>query len=183
MVLGGMYIVVAIIWWNSEGLFLLLGQEGELARDSALFLRYLVPGGLGYIYFECVKKYLQAQGIMGAGTYVLLITAPLNVALNYLFVYTWGLGLVGAPLATGISYWLNFIGLLGYARFVKGWDAWGGWSRECLCKMGIFARLAALGFIQVGTEWVSVCCGIPHFFLISFTHLLMKVGGRYTVGI
>ena len=163
VVLGGMYVVVAIIWWNSEQLFLLLGQEGELARDSALFLRYLVPGGLGYIYFECVKKYLQAQGIMGAGTYVLLVTAPLNVALNYLFVYTWSFGLVGAPLATGISYWLDFIGVLGYARFVKGWDAWGGWSRECLCRMGVFARLAALGVIQVGTEWVSVYCEIPHF--------------------
>ncbi|KAF8418087.1 mate-domain-containing protein [Tirmania nivea] len=153
VVLGGMYVLVAIIWWNSERIFLLLGQEGELSKDSALFLRSLIPGGLGYIYFECVKKYLQAQGIMRAGTYVLLITAPLNVALNYLFVYTWHFGLVGAPLATGISYWLNFIGVLGYAKFVKGWDAWGGWSRECLCRMGVFARLAALGFIQVGTEW------------------------------
>lgn len=154
VVLGGMYLVIIIIWWNSEPLFLMLGQEEGLARDSALFLRCLIPGGLGYIYFECVKKYLQAQGIMKAGTYVLLFTAPLNIALNYLFVYTWGLGLVGAPLATGISYWLNFLGLIGYAKFVRGWDAWGGWSKECLWRMGAFARLAALGFIQVGTEWV-----------------------------
>ena len=154
VVLGAMYVLVAVLWWNSQPLFLMLGQEKGLARDSALFLRCLIPGGLGYIYFESVKKYLQAQGIMKAGTYVLTITVPLNVALNYLFVYTFEFGLVGAPFATGISYWLSFIGVLIYARFVNGWNAWGGWSKECLCRMGIFARLASLGVIQVGTEWV-----------------------------
>ncbi|KAF8476070.1 mate-domain-containing protein [Kalaharituber pfeilii] len=153
VVLGAMYVIVALIWWNSQPIFVMLGQEPELARTSALFLRYLIPGGLGYIYFESVKKYLQAQGIMRAGTYVLLITAPLNMALNYVFVYTFELGLIGAPLATGVSYWLNFLGLMGYARFVKGGEAWGGWSRECLNRMGVFARLAGLGVVQVGTEW------------------------------
>lgn len=164
VVLGAMYIVVAVLWWNSEPLFLLLGQEEGLSRDSALFLRCLIPGGLGYIYFECVKKYLQAQGIMKAGTYVLTITVPVNIALNYLFVYTLGFGLIGAPFATGISYWLSFFGVLVYARFVNGWDAWGGWSKECLCRMGIFARLAALGFIQVGTEWVIALCACVFIF-------------------
>ena len=155
VVLGGMYFIVAILWWNSMPLFLMLGQEEQLARDSALFLRYLIPGGLGYIYFESIKKYLQAQGIMRAGTYVLLVTAPVNVGLNYMFVYTLGMGLVGAPLATGISYWLTFLGLVTYARLGKGWNAWGGWSTDCLCRMGVFAKLAGLGVIQVGTEWVS----------------------------
>ncbi|KAI5804176.1 mate-domain-containing protein [Peziza echinospora] len=153
IVLGGMYIAVALLWWNSESVFLLLGQDAELAESSCRFLRYLIPGGLGYVYFESVKKYLQAQGIMSAGTYVLLVTAPLNVVLNYLFVYTFGFGLVGAPIATGVSYWMCFVGLVGYARLVKGGEAWGGWSWECLSRMGVFARLALLGVVQVGTEW------------------------------
>ena len=91
--------------------------------------------------------------IMRPGTYVLLITSPINVGLNFLFVYTFEIGLLGAPIATGISYWLSFLLLLAYARFVKGWDSWGGWSRNCLHNMGTFARLSALGVIQVGTEW------------------------------
>ena len=91
--------------------------------------------------------------IMRPGTYVLLITSPLNAGLNYLFVYTFKMGLLGAPLATGISYWLSFLLLLAYARFVHGWDSWGGWSRKCLRNMGTFSRLAGLGVIHVGTEW------------------------------
>lgn len=90
---------------------------------------------------------------MRAGSYVLLITSPINVALNYIFVYTFNLGLIGAPIATGISYWLSFFLLVLYARFVAGSKAWGGWSRSSFQNMGTFARLAALGVIHVGTEW------------------------------
>ncbi|KAG9536243.1 mate family transporter, partial [Aureobasidium melanogenum] len=73
--------------------------------------------------------------------------------LNYLFVYTCKMGLLGAPLATSISYWLSFLLLLAYARFVSGWDCWGGWSKKALQNIGTFTRLALLGVVHVGTEW------------------------------
>lgn len=63
------------------------------------------------------------------------------------------MGLLGAPLATSASYWLSFLLLVGYCRFVNGWQCWGGWSKKCLRNTGTFSRLAALGFIHVGTEW------------------------------
>lgn len=62
-VLGLFYIPVAILWACSEPVFLFLGQHPALSRDSARFLTYLIPGGLGYIFFELMKKYLQAQGM------------------------------------------------------------------------------------------------------------------------
>ncbi|KAI9722063.1 MAG: hypothetical protein M1812_002023 [Candelaria pacifica] len=153
IVLGLFYVPVTILWLCSEPLFKLLGQEDNISKSSSQFLSVLIPGGLGYIYFEALKKYLQAQGIMRPGTYVLLITSPINAGLNYLFVYTFKIGLLGAPIATGISYWLSFLLLLAYARFVDGWDAWGGWSRKCIQNMGTFSRLAILGVVHVGTEW------------------------------
>jgi MATE family multidrug resistance protein len=55
-------IPVAVLWFFSEPAFRLLGQEAQLSHDSARFLRCLVPGGLGSILFEAMKKYLQAQG-------------------------------------------------------------------------------------------------------------------------
>lgn len=91
--------------------------------------------------------------IMRPGTYVLLITSPLSAGLNYFFVYTLDMGLLGAPLATGIAYWASFLLLLAYARFVSGWECWGGWDRKCLQNTWVFARLAFLGVIHVGTEW------------------------------
>ncbi|KAF2873158.1 mate-domain-containing protein [Massariosphaeria phaeospora] len=155
IVLTLFYIPIAILWICSEPVFKLLGQEDYIARDSAKFLSVLIPGGFGYILFESLKKFLQAQGIMRPGTYVLMITSPLSAGLNYLFVYTFDFGLLGAPIATGIAYWVSFLLLLAYARFVDGWDCWGGWSKKCLAldSMWTFARLAFLGVIHVGTEW------------------------------
>ncbi|KAL8830952.1 MAG: hypothetical protein Q9170_005501 [Blastenia crenularia] len=151
--LGLFYVPVVILWIFSEPLFKALGEDAQLSRDSHRFLCCLIPGGLGYIYFEAMKKYLQAQEIMRPGTYVLLITSPINAGLNFLFIYNFKIGLLGAPIATGISYWLSFLLLVAYARFVQGSECWGGWSRKCLHNMGTFSRLAALGVVHVGTEW------------------------------
>lgn len=62
IILGILYIPVAVLWFCSEPVFLALGQGEQLSHDSARFLMCLVPGGIGYVYFECMKKYLQAQG-------------------------------------------------------------------------------------------------------------------------
>jgi len=65
VVLTLFYLPIAFLWILSEPVFKALGQEDYIARDSARFLSVLAPGGLGYIYFEAVKKYLQAQGMCG----------------------------------------------------------------------------------------------------------------------
>lgn len=56
------YIPVAVLWACTEPVFKALGQEAYLAHDAARFLTILIPGGIGYIYFEALKKFLQAQG-------------------------------------------------------------------------------------------------------------------------
>ncbi|KAJ5239342.1 MATE efflux family protein subfamily [Penicillium chermesinum] len=152
-ILSLFYIPVAVIWACSYYIFLALGQDPKLSYQSSRFLTCLIPGGLGYIFFETMKKYLQAQGIMRAGTYVLLITSPLNAALCYFFCYTLDVGILGAPIAANIAYWLSFILLVLYTRFIAGSECWGGWSREAFKNLWIFARLAILGILHVGTEW------------------------------
>ncbi|KAK3378613.1 mate-domain-containing protein [Podospora didyma] len=154
VVLSAFYAVVAVIWAFSEPIFRALGQEEYICVQSAMFLRCLIPGGLGYVWFESMKKYLQAQEIYRPGTYVLLITSPLNALLNWLFIHKLGLGLYGAPIATGISYWCSFLLLVAYAVFVRGHECWGGFApRRAVSHVGPFARLALLGVIHVGTEW------------------------------
>ncbi|KAK3720775.1 ethionine resistance protein [Vermiconidia calcicola] len=153
VVLTIFYIPIIVLWIFSGPVFKALGQDEHIVKDGSKFMMALIPGGFGYIYFEAMKKYLQAQELMRAGTYVLVITSPINAGLNYLLVYTLDIGLLGAPIATGISYWLSFLLLVGYTRFVAGWECWGGFDRRCLHNIGTFAKFAALGFMHVGTEW------------------------------
>ncbi|EXF75581.1 MatE family transporter [Colletotrichum fioriniae PJ7] len=153
IVLTLFYIPIAVIWVYAEPLFIALGQDKSLSHESARFLTHLIPGGLGYIYFEILKKYLQAQGIVQPATYILLITSPISAGLNYLLIQFSDFGVMGAPLATGIGYWLSFLALLAYARFARGYECWGGWDRRCLENLPAFARLAFLGFVHLGTEF------------------------------
>ncbi|KAK2074276.1 hypothetical protein P8C59_008497 [Phyllachora maydis] len=67
LVLTAFYALVAVVWACSEGLFRALGQEEYICVQSARFLLLLIPGGLGYVWFEAMKKFLQAQGEMKHG--------------------------------------------------------------------------------------------------------------------
>ncbi|KAL5353596.1 ethionine resistance protein [Pseudogymnoascus australis] len=154
IVLTAFYAIVVVIWSLSEHLFRALGQPEHICIQSSKFLHLLAPGGLGYVWFECMKKFLQAQGIYRPGTYVLFVTSPLNIILNYLFIFTFNFGVYGAPVATGISYWLSFLLLVAYAAFVEGKECWSGFKpRQALRNPWPFANLAFLGIIHVGTEW------------------------------
>ncbi|KAK4230279.1 mate-domain-containing protein [Podospora fimiseda] len=154
LVLTGFYSLIALLWTFSEPLFRALGQEEYICVSSAKFLRCLIPGGLGYVWFEAMKKYLQAQEIYKPGTYVLLITSPSNALLNWVLIYKLKMGLYGAPIATGISYWVSFFLLVAYAKIVRGGEGWGGIDLQRAAKhMGPFAKLAFMGVIHVGTEW------------------------------
>ncbi|KAI1284118.1 MATE efflux family protein [Xylaria sp. FL0933] len=153
-VLTLMYAIIAIIWMMSAPLFRALGQEEFICVQSSKFLHILIPGGLGYVWFEAMKKYLQAQEIYEPGTYVLLITSPLNIFLNWLLVHRLGIGLYGAPIATGISYWASFLLLAAYAVFIRGHECWGGLNPKlAIAHLWPFTRLALLGIVHVGTEW------------------------------
>ncbi|KAF9999006.1 hypothetical protein BGZ80_000703 [Entomortierella chlamydospora] len=155
LILMILFIPIAGIWIKSESIFIYLGQDPDLAQHTAIFLKCLLFGAPPYLVFECVKKYLQAQGIMDASTYVLLIASPINIVLNYVLVWNKyiGIGFIGAPIATSISYWNILILLLLYIRFVNGYECWGGWSRECLTGWRAFLKLAIPGVMMVCTEW------------------------------
>lgn len=62
IVLTAFYAAVAVLWWFSEPVFRALGQEEFICKQSSMFLKCLIPGGLGYVWFETMKKFLQAQG-------------------------------------------------------------------------------------------------------------------------
>ncbi|KAI8051287.1 mate-domain-containing protein [Syncephalis plumigaleata] len=155
LILLVMSVPIGFIWWFAEGILLALGQSPELSALSSLFIRWSLPSLVPYLMFECMKRYLQAQGIMNAGTYILLITSPINVLTNYLLVW-WppiSLGFIGSPIATSCTHWLNLFLAILYVRYVKGGECWGGFSREAFRHWGQFLRLGLSGMALICSEW------------------------------
>ena len=80
-------IPIAIIWLCAEFILMKIVPEKEVAILAGNYLRVILIGAPGYACFESGKRFLQAQGLFSASLYVLLICAPLNALMNYLFVW------------------------------------------------------------------------------------------------
>ncbi|KAG0677853.1 ethionine resistance protein [Pichia californica] len=105
-------IVVCSSWWIwSETLLTNFLPDKKSAIYASQYLKVTSFGIPGYILFETGKRFLQSQGIFDASTYVLFICAPLNAILNYLLVWYFNFGYIGAPIAVSINYTLMAFGL------------------------------------------------------------------------
>jgi MATE family multidrug resistance protein len=54
----------------------------------------------------------------------MLLVSPLSALLNYIFINSSKLGSLGAPLATGLSYWISFGLLVLYTSYISGHECW-----------------------------------------------------------
>jgi MatE len=80
-------IPIAAVWFSGTQILLLITPEPETAELAGLFLKILVVGAPGFASFEAGKRFVQAQGLFNANLYVLLICAPLNAFMHWLFVW------------------------------------------------------------------------------------------------
>lgn len=101
------------------------------------------------------KRFVQAQGLFQATTYVLIIAAPINVFFNWLFVWHLGWGFIGAPWAVVITQNLLPTLLFLYVYFINGRQCWGGFSKRAFTNWGPMIRLALPGMIMVEAEWFA----------------------------
>ncbi|KAF1950775.1 MATE efflux family protein [Byssothecium circinans] len=148
-------IPISIIWAFGPHILSLIVPERETARLAGLYLRILIAGAPGYAAFESGKRYLQAQGLFKANMYILLICAPLNALMNYLFVWRLKWGFIGAPIAVSITENLMPLLLFLYVCFIDGYQCWGGFERRALRNWGPMIKLSLPGLIMVLAEFLA----------------------------
>ncbi|KAI9197449.1 mate-domain-containing protein [Polychytrium aggregatum] len=157
VVMAGLFIPVAILWFFTDQILVLLGQEAELAHLAGQYAKWTTIGLYPQFIYECLRRYLQGQGIMQASFYVTLVASPINMLLQWLLVWSpVGIGYIGSPIAGAITYCLLPIFTLAYIAFVDGKKAWGGWDwKEALDVSQIveFIKLGAPGVAMVCSEW------------------------------
>lgn len=113
----------------------------------------MLIGAPAYFLFEALKKYCQAQGVVNGATRVMLVISPINAFLNYILIFKFKLGLVGAALATSITYWLLFISMAASIFLIDGKQVWTGWTIKAYSGYFTFLRSAAICVFMVCSEW------------------------------
>lgn len=82
-----MTIPIGLVWFFAERILMVIVPEKDVAVLAGLYLKIVLLGAPGYACFESGKRFVQAQGLFSAGLVVLVICAPLNAFLNWLFVW------------------------------------------------------------------------------------------------
>ncbi|PNH55152.1 hypothetical protein VD0002_g9920 [Verticillium dahliae] len=149
------FVPVAVLWYHSDAVLALMIPEPESARLVGRYLRVLIFGGPAFVCFEGGKRFVQAQGLFQATTWVLVVVAPFNVFINWFLVWHMELGYIGAPIASTMTQNLLPLCLLLYVRFVDGRQCWGGFSRRAFSNWGAMLWLALPGMIMIQAEYMA----------------------------
>ncbi|KAJ1674733.1 ethionine resistance protein [Spiromyces aspiralis] len=141
--------------WNIEWLLVVARQDPEIARLSGQFMRIFLFSALPLMVFECLKRFVQAQGDMKTSTKLLVLIAPLHAAITYLLVWSpWlGLGYVGSPLACCVTNWLMMVGMVVYISRSKAREAWGGFDYRCVHGISEFYKVALPSVAMMCCDW------------------------------
>jgi MATE family multidrug resistance protein len=150
---------ISCLWFFAEPVFLLFGQQKEISNLAGTFARWMIPGLYPLFVNECLRRYLQAQGIMKPSMYITFFAAILSVFLQWLLVWSdINVGFVGAPLSCSIVNIFIPVATIGYIYFFEGKDQWGGWEwKEAFDgpKIWEMIKLGVPGVIMIASEWLA----------------------------
>jgi MATE family multidrug resistance protein len=104
------------ILWNGEAIFLALGQDPELSRRGAVFLRLMMWGLLPFFGFVALRSFIAA---LERPTWTLIVglsAIPVNTVLGWALIHGhFGLPRLdrdGPAVATAATMLFNFVGLV-----------------------------------------------------------------------
>ncbi|ONH67408.1 Ethionine resistance-conferring protein 1 [Cyberlindnera fabianii] len=150
-------VVVVLVWvFASAPILTLLVDDPRLIQMASTYLAILAIGLPAFIIFETLKRFLQAQNIFHASTYVILVAAPFNAFLNYYLVWRGPkMGFIGAPIAIVCTNYLMATFLTLYTVYVDGYQCWCGFSKDVFRNWGRMLNLSMNGCISVLSEWLA----------------------------
>lgn len=152
--------------------------EAAVRHTAKYYLVSLSAGIVPLFIFNTLRCFIDALGQTRISMIIILISLPLNILLNYIFIFgKFGVpafGGVGSGIATAITYWLVFtiaIVIVYKVRPFRGFGIFSNWVKPSLTVW-----------------WEQLKIGIPIGFAIFFETsifsaitLLMSVYSTYTI--
>lgn len=120
MLLGTAAVILVLGEVFTQPLLIALGATEGNISIAAGYLRIYLLGTFFTMIATGLNPYINAQGFSGVGMLTVLIGAVTNILLDPLFIFTLGLGVRGAAIATVLSQALSAVFVL---RFLTGGQA------------------------------------------------------------
>ena len=87
----------------------LLSTPKELLADATMYIRFMAVGLLFVSIYNFVSNVLRALGDSKTPLYFLILSTIINVIFDVVFVYAFGMGIMGAAIATVIAQFISAI--------------------------------------------------------------------------
>lgn len=81
----------------------LLGARGQVLEMSSVYLRITLAFTPAFVMNNIINFYVKSDGDPTLSMIAMILGSLLNIVFDYLFMYSFGWGIAGAALATGIS--------------------------------------------------------------------------------
>lgn len=108
---------------------------------------YFTVCAVGFLFqflYNGVAALLRSVGDSRASLYFLVISSLANIALNYIFIVWFNMGVAGAALATVISHFLAFA--ISFWYMIHKYDMFRFWDKEIKLKIEDFTIIISTGF-------------------------------------
>ncbi|KAK7279920.1 hypothetical protein RJT34_24981 [Clitoria ternatea] len=128
-----------------------LGQQGDIADLAGSVSVLVIPQFLSLAFNFPTQKFLQAQSKVNVIAWIGLVFLILHIALLWLFINVFDLGLTGAALAFDITSWGITVSQLVY---VVVWckEGWNGLTWLALKDIWAFVRLSLASAVMLCLE-------------------------------
>ncbi|KAK2879369.1 hypothetical protein FQN49_000936, partial [Arthroderma sp. PD_2] len=151
-------IPIMLLWIFSPFIFVHFISDHEVAMLAGTFLQFASLSLPGYAAFEVGKRFLQAQGEFQGGFVTLIVSMPVLIFCNWLFVYKLDWAITGAALAIVAWNTIRPIILFIYIRYHVPWtlQCWPGlFASPVFSDWMPMIRLSVAGAAMSVFEWLS----------------------------
>ncbi|AYC29454.1 MATE family efflux transporter [Paenisporosarcina cavernae] len=201
MVQQGIYVALLLSIVISFLLFLVspiiiskMPIEEAVSHVSLRYIQSLLIGIVPLFVYSVLRSYMDGLGMTRITMFITLLSAPINVFFNYLFIFgNWGfpeLGGIGAGVASAITYWI-VLGISMYVIHTKqpflSYYLFTHWSKIQLKKwkeilsigvpigLSIFAETSIFAAVTLLMSTYSTAVISAHQIALNFTSLLYMV--------
>ncbi|MEM7474665.1 MAG: MATE family efflux transporter [Planctomycetota bacterium] len=103
--------VLVVSIWLADDFYRWSGHEQSLLDLEASYLRILLIGGIGVLFYSVQSGLLTGHGRTGTVLAIDGVAALVNLGLDFVLIFGWGpipeMGLDGAAIATTASFWIK----------------------------------------------------------------------------
>ncbi|CAK7327779.1 unnamed protein product [Dovyalis caffra] len=146
--------IISISWLYTEPLLIFLGQDPQISKTAAIYLKYSIPGLFAFGFVQNILRFLQTQSVVMPLVLLSGIPMCIHVGVAYALVHKTALGFKGASLAASVSLWISAIVLVIYVIYSKKFkQTWEGFSSESLHHIPINLKLALPSAAMVCLEY------------------------------